>query len=90
MGANIIIPSYLQSFTGDRPLVEVAGSTIGECLKDLVRQFPGMGKMLFARDGRLLPYISIYLNGEDAYPDELVKPVKPEDEFYLLYLIGGG
>ena len=90
MGIKINIPPYLQSFAGDRGEVEVTGNTAGECLSQLVEQFPGMGEMLFARDGRLLPYVGIYINGEDAYPDELVKPVKAGDEFYILYIIGGG
>ncbi len=90
MKVKIIMPSYLQSFTGGQAAVEVEGNTVGECINDLVKQFPGMEKMLFTGNRRLLPYVSIYLNGEDAYPDEMGRTVKAGDEFYLLYLIGGG
>ncbi len=90
MSIKIDIPLYLQPFTNDTGAVEVSGSTVGECLTHLGKQFPGMEKMLLAENGELLSDIGIYLNGEDAYPDELAKPVKDGDELYLLYVIGGG
>ena len=90
MSIKITIPSYLQSFTNDKEVVEVNGSTVGECLAHLVQQFPGIEKMLFAKSGKLLPYLGIYINGEDVYPEELAKPIKARDDFYILYIIGGG
>lgn len=90
MSIKIAIPSYLQSFTSNLEAVEVNGSTVGDCLNHLVKQFPGMEKMLFDKNGKLLSYIGIYINGEDTYPEELAKPVKAGDEFYILYIIGGG
>ncbi len=90
MSIKIDIPSYLQPFSDNMEAVEADGSTVGQCLSHLVKRFPGMEKMLLAKDGKLLNYVSIYLNGEDAYPDELAKPVKDGDELYLLYIIGGG
>ena len=90
MSIKIAIPSYLQSFTSNLEAVEVNGSTIGGCLGYLVKQFPGIEKMLFDKNGKLLSYVGIYINGEDTYPDELAKPVKDGDELYILYIIGGG
>ena len=90
MGIKIAIPSYLQSFANDTEVVEVNGSTVGECLEHLIKQFPDIGKMLFAQNGKLLIYVGIYINGEDIYPDELAKPVKDGDELHIIYIIGGG
>ena len=90
MSIKIIIPSYLQSLTNGIEVVEVNGSTVGECLKHLVKQFPGSEGMLFGKNGKLLPYAGIYINGEDAYPDELAKSVEDGDELHILYIIGGG
>ena len=90
MSIKIEIPSYLQPYTNDREVVEVNGSTAGACLNHLVELFPGMEKMLFAKKGKLHGYVGIYINGEDAYPEELTKPVKDGDEVYILYIIGGG
>jgi len=90
MSIKINIPSYLQSYTQDKMVVETNGRTIGHCLKHLSRQFPDIEKMLFAQDGRLHSYVDIYINGEDAYPDELTRDVKDGDELHILYIIGGG
>ncbi len=90
MSIKIDIPSYLQPFTNDMEVIEVNGSTVGECLNYLVKQFPSIEKMLFTKTGKLLGYVGIYVNGEDAYPEELAKPIKDGDGLHILYIIGGG
>ena len=90
MGIKLEIPSYLQFATDGREAIELEGDTIGQCLDRLTKQYPVMTEKLFDPEGKLHPYIGIYLNGEDAYPDELTKPVQSGDEVYILYVIGGG
>ncbi len=90
MSIKIAIPSYLQPFTNNLEVVEVKGSTVGGCLNHLVKQFPGIKKMLFAKNGKLLGYAGIYVNGEDTYPEDLAKPVQDGDELDILYIIAGG
>ena len=91
MAKTIInIPSYLQPYTNNMEVVEVNGSTVSECLNHLIKQFPRMEKMLLAKNGDLFNYVNIYINGEDAYPEELTKPVKDGDALHILYIIDGG
>ena len=90
MSIKIEMPTYLQPFTNDQEIVEVEGHTVSECLNHLVKQFAGMQKMLFTKNNRLHGYVGIYINGEDAYPNELAKTVKDEDKLNILYIIGGG
>ena len=90
MSIKVNIPSYLQPYTNNIEIVEVSGNTVGECLSHLLKQFPGMEKMLFTQNGQLHDYVGIYINGEDAYPEELIKRVKAGDELHILYIIGGG
>ncbi len=90
MSVKINIPSYLQPYTNEREVVEVNGSSVNECLNHLIKQFPDMRKMVFAKDGSLLDYVSIYVGGDFAYADELTKPVKDDEELHLLYILGGG
>ena len=95
---KIKIPlSYVQSFTDDtdfvqltQEVIEVSGSTVGECLNHLVKQFPGMKKQLFSKTGNLFENIIISVNGESAYPEQLAKPVKDGDELKIVFIIGGG
>ncbi len=90
MSIKIDIPSYLQPFTNDMGIVEANGSTVGDCLNQVLKHFLGIEKMLFAKNGKLHGYVGIYVNREDAYPEELAKPIKDGDELHLLYIIGGG
>ena len=90
MSIMVAMPAYLQPLTNGREVVEVDGSTVGECLEHLVTQFSSIEEKLFNKSGKLHGYVGIYLNGEDCYPGELSKPVKDGDELYILYIIGGG
>ena len=71
-------------------VVEVSGNTTGEYLKRLVEHFPALDKEIFDMDGKLLGYLAIFVNGEEAFPEELAKPVKDGDEIDIVALIGGG
>ena len=90
MSVKINIPSYMQSFTDNMRVVELNGSTVGECLDHLVKQFPGMKKQLFSKDGDLFENIIMSVNGESAYPEQLIKPVQDGDELNIVVIIGGG
>ncbi len=90
MSVKINIPSYLQPYTAEQEVVEVSGSTAGECLDRLVEQFPDISQMLYVREGELFDYVSIYVNGESASTDESARPVKDGDELHILYILGGG
>ncbi|MDP2730124.1 MAG: MoaD/ThiS family protein [Dehalococcoidales bacterium] len=90
MGVRIVIPSYLQPYAGNQASVEVKGSSVRECLDNLAEQFPDIERMLLAENGELLSYVAVYVNGKDAYPEELARAVKDGDEVHLLYIIGGG
>ena len=87
---KISIPGYMWSFTNNMEVVEVNGSTVGECLNHLVKQFPGMKKQLFSRNDNLFENIIISVNGESAYPEQLAKPVKDGDKLDIIFIIGGG
>ncbi len=90
MSIKINIPSYMQSFTDNMRIVEVNGSTVGECLNHLVKQFPGIKKRLFSKKGNLFENIIISINGESAYLEQLAKPVKDGDDLNIVLIIGGG
>ena len=91
MSIKVDIPYFLQSLTNDVEVAEVNGSTVGECLDDLIRQYPQTKNWLFDRNGTLLVFIRI--NSEDTaihHRDDLSRPVKNGDELYLYLLLGGG
>lgn len=90
MSIKINIHKTHRQFTNGLNIVEVDGNTVGACLDNLVRQFPGMGKALFNKKGKLANVIEIYLNLKSAYPGELSKPVKDGDNIHITLMIAGG
>jgi len=70
--------------------VEVEGNNVGDCLEDLIRQFPDMRNALFDKKGKLLNAVEIYINQKSAYPDELAKPVKDGDDIHITLMLAGG
>jgi len=87
---NVSIHRTHRQFTDGLDSVEVNGNSVGNCLDDLIRQFPDMGNALFDKKGKLLNAIEIYINLESAYPDELVKPVKDGDDIHITLMLAGG
>ena len=90
MAVKIHIHRAHRQFTDGLEVVPVEGKTVGECLNQLIKQFPGMEKALFAKKDKLLNNVEIYLNHASAYPNELLKPVKDDDEIHLLVMLTGG
>ena len=90
VSVEIQIPQFLQHVVNGVKVVNVNGSTIGECLNDLVTQFPHLRALLFKKNGELQKHLDVYVNGESAYPDELVKPVNPGDKLHIVNIIVGG
>ena len=90
MSAKINIPQFFQHLTDGVKVADVNGNTVGECLTELVNQFPSVKERLFYEDGKLLSPVGIYINGESAYPEELAKPVNDGDEIQIMLVIAGG
>ena len=88
MTIKIKLGQILRQFTKNQDTVEVNGSTVGECLDDLVRQFPDIKKWLFDRNGILLALILI--DEETVYQKDLNRPVADGDELHLILIVGGG
>ena len=81
---------HLQQFTNNQETVGVNGSTVGECLGHLVKQFPGIEKGIFDKDGQLLTYVYLFINGKATYPTDLAMPVSDGDELTIALLLAGG
>ena len=81
---------HLQQFTNNQETVGVDGDTVGECLRHLVSQFPGLKTGIFDKDGQLLNYVYFFINGKGTYPTDLTHPLKDGDELTFALLLAGG
>ena len=89
MGQTVNIHKALRHPIKNQATAQVNDKTVGECLADLVRQFPGIETKLFGKHGKLLDYIDIYVNAESSYSEELAKPVKDGDKLSITLMIAG-
>jgi molybdopterin converting factor small subunit len=90
MRIEINIPPALQALAGGVSRVDVVGSTVGECLEALLKKYPSLKPRLFDRRGKLPGGISVYVNGEAAYPGPLAWQVRDGDVIHLAYIVLGG
>jgi molybdopterin converting factor small subunit len=90
MTVKVEIPSIFARYAGNRTTFETGGKTVGESIKDLGKRYPDLVKLILTKDGRLLNSIAIFINGENAYPEAVARPVKDGDKIKVVMLIQGG
>ena len=90
MSVDIEISSIFSRYTNNQTNLKVTGDTVGECLRDLARQYPDFGKMILDKSGELSASFDIFINGESAYPNTMTWPVKGGDKLHVIMLIHGG
>ena len=88
---NLFYP-HLQQFTGGRDTVDVSGSSVGQCLDDLIRQYPALRRNIFDEQDQLFRFIAIFVNGQSTYKlsSPLAEPVGDGDEISIVLLLAGG
>ena len=85
------IPSPLRPYTSGLSEVSVSGATVGETLGDLVRQYPDLKTHLFNGDGKVRPFVNLYLRDENVKELQgLDTPVGQDDRLLLIPSIAGG
>lgn len=86
---NIFYPQLLNMISKKGDLY-VNGSTIIECLEDLVRQFPPAKTLLFDERGCMVRNVFVYINEESRYPPGLDAPLEKGDILLIASLVTGG
>jgi len=72
-------------------VIEVGGETVGECLNDIIRQFPHARSWLFDHDSLLRVMISINnVNIVTLDNEGLNKGIEAGDEIVIFALVSGG
>lgn len=91
MAVNILIPTVLRQHAGDTAAVSVEGKTVGEALKQLVAQHPGLKPHLFSENGKIRSFVNVFVNEDDIrQKGDMKAPVKNGDEISIVPSIAGG
>jgi MoaD family protein len=91
VAVDVRLPTVLRSQAGGQSTVAVEGTTIGEVIRGLVSQFPGLAGQLLNEDGSLHRFVNVYVNDDDVrYLSLLDTPVSSGDEVSILPAVAGG
>jgi molybdopterin converting factor small subunit len=84
---QVLIPSSLRSYTRVSR-VEAIGTTLGDVLADLDRQFPGIRFRMVDEQDRIRPHMRVFVNGRTIR--ELAQPLQPSDAVSVVQALSGG
>ena len=82
------VAALLHGYTGGASGLNAMGSTVGEVLADLDRQYPGLRFRLVDEQGRLRRHVRLFVNEADAR--DLATPLAEGDELYIVGALSGG
>jgi molybdopterin converting factor small subunit len=88
MDIRIKLNHAFQPYAGNREIIEVKGTTVRECLDNLIDLFPIFKELLFNTDDAL--YALVLCDGETIVTNDLNRPVTEQSELVLLPMIQGG
>jgi molybdopterin converting factor small subunit len=88
---EVRLPTILRQHAGGQPSIKANGSTVGEVIKDVERQFPLMVGQIVTEDSTLHKFVNVYRNDEDVrYLDKLDTKVSDDDVISILPAVAGG
>jgi len=87
----IHIPTPLRSYAGGQAVIEVPADTVGEALRELVRQHRELERHLYDEHGVLRRFVNVYRNEEDVrFLERERTPVRDRDTLSIVPSIAGG
>ncbi len=88
---QVRIPTVLRPLVGGVSVVESSGATVGALFEQLERAHPGLGARLLGGDGRLHPFVNVFVGDEDVrYLQGVDTPIPDGAEVSILPAVAGG
>ena len=89
--AKVLIPTPLRQYADKHDSVELVGSTVGEVLGALTKQYQELRGQLYSDEGKLRSFVNVYLNDDDIrYLKKEATQVKDGDTISIVPSIAGG
>ncbi len=88
---TIRIPTPLRAYAAGRARVQVSGSTAGQALQDLIRQYPALRPHLFSADDQPRAFVNLFLDGNNLRDLQgMDTRLQDDDVLLLIPSIAGG
>jgi len=86
---TVKVSPLLRRYTKDKESVKVKGDSPVECLHALEAKYPDLKRLLYDKNGTLLPRVMFFVNNQRIHADELNITLKDGDELLISVAIGG-
>jgi molybdopterin converting factor small subunit len=86
---TVKISPLLRRYTNNKESVKVKGNSPMECLHALEAKYPDLKRLLYDKNGSLLPRVMFFVNNQRIHADELNNTLKDGDELLISIAIGG-
>ena len=88
---SLRIPTPLRSYTEGLSEVAVQGQTVSAALEDLKARYPALTPHLFSGEGRLRPFVNLFLDEENVQDLQgSATPLEEGDRLLIIPSIAGG
>jgi molybdopterin converting factor small subunit len=85
------MPTPLRSYVNGQTDITVSGVTVGEAVESLLAQFPAMRPHLTSTEGKLRPWVNLFLDGSNVKDLQgLDTPLGSDDKLLLVPSVAGG
>jgi sulfur-carrier protein adenylyltransferase/sulfurtransferase len=88
--AKLRIPSVLRSLVDGQPIVEIDAVSLGDLRRSIGAAYPQLAARLFAPDGTLREFVTMFLGADDARQLDPGTALGPTAELLLLPAVSGG
>jgi sulfur-carrier protein len=85
--AVVMLRAPLRDRADGSSAIELAGSSVGEVLRDLERRYPRLEGWIVDEHGRIRRHVNVFVDGERCAAET---PVGPEARIHVLPSISGG
>jgi len=85
------IPAPLRSYTEGTSNIDLHATDVGGAVKELVAEYPTLYPHLFTDEGKLRPYVNLFVNDEDVrHLQGLETELGDQDRLRIIPSIAGG
>jgi molybdopterin converting factor small subunit len=85
------IPAPLRSYTEGTRVLDLHAADVAGAVKELVAEYPALYPHLFTDEGKLRPYVNLFVNDEDVrYLQGLETELGDQDRLRIIPSIAGG
>jgi molybdopterin converting factor small subunit len=90
MHITVNLPPSVQNIVNGENTVSIDGTTVNECLDNLIIRLPQLKPVLMDKNNKLKASFGIFVNDRHLHSDEMENNVHNGDRISIIYNIVGG